>query len=1008
MVVHMNKKAQVAVEFLTTYGWVIVGVIILIAVLLYYGLFDPLRFVSRQCNFEPGLPCTAYKLESNLSSGGATFIVQLSNNLGYDISLPTGAILLHVENVGKPGKQTYAGNCSPNLPDIIKKGQTFTCIVDIPDKDVMPSIGKNIKLQPELSYKNCLTAPDYLTTGDCAPASNYTTAGTAITQMEAYSQTLYCGDGICSPEIGETLATCPADCVPGTLSLTATPPVVLPDGSSSSTITARLLDLKGSPVRDTAVMFSSDMGTLSAASWTTNSQGYAVVTITSTSIGLANITASAQQLSKEVSVLFKRVPKLALNAESPMCTGGSSSITATLTDQGGNPMQGFLVKLAHNSSDAQSKLTKYSDVTDASGSMASAFQNDTKIEQVSIQANVTDPSTGQLVYSGSSIISVGSCSQSGIGCTPPPTGDWVITTDILCINVTLPINGSIIIAAGASLTLRGAILNMSIDAHNNWPTQGIYVYGTLNLIEDWNGKPSIITGNTTQADCFDGHAECVGIWPINATCWTYLVTPPGSLACSIDWGIPPLYRFEIFPGANFTSNNSIIRDAGRIAVSTTSPYDDGLNIMADNAIIQNTEITHTRDECVIIGGNNVQLINNKIHDCINAHTGGGGTGVELLGSTTPAPGLPVQSASNAYVYGNEIYNVGTGVVIGFKGGDGASNNLITGNYIHNTGTGISVQNGDAYTGLKQNNIIQSNRITNSVYGVVVEQGRYAQLSSNNIHDNNVSGVYCAPSGDPNFNAVSDFSGDKISLNGHVTSDNCGTCHVVNGHGSECPTIPLNCSDIILSTSTTLTDDYILNGGSSCFVISNDNIVLDCDGHSIINPARSGAGIKAIGRKNVEIRNCKVSNYTYGILLSNSSDSRVTGSKINRTDEGIDFEDSANISVSGNSISSTIRGIYSHKSNNSNISNNYIDTMVIGIDSDTSLYISISNNTVHNSNMDGVYLINSNNVNVTSNTLKFNHGGISCHSSSVTFISNTVTGNTPYDCDASCTALGCPG
>ncbi|NYZ75732.1 hypothetical protein H0N98_04745, partial [Candidatus Micrarchaeota archaeon] len=46
----MNRKAQVAVEFLTTYGWVLVGVIILIAVLLYYGAFDPMRFISRQCN----------------------------------------------------------------------------------------------------------------------------------------------------------------------------------------------------------------------------------------------------------------------------------------------------------------------------------------------------------------------------------------------------------------------------------------------------------------------------------------------------------------------------------------------------------------------------------------------------------------------------------------------------------------------------------------------------------------------------------------------------------------------------------------------------------------------------------------------------------------------------------------------------------------------------------------------------------------------------------------------
>ncbi|MEM3555719.1 MAG: hypothetical protein QXF56_03320, partial [Candidatus Micrarchaeia archaeon] len=72
------KKAQTAVEFLTTYGWVLVAVLILLAILIYYGGFNPLGFVPRQCSFEPGLPCNSYKLEVNQTTGTTRVIVQLS------------------------------------------------------------------------------------------------------------------------------------------------------------------------------------------------------------------------------------------------------------------------------------------------------------------------------------------------------------------------------------------------------------------------------------------------------------------------------------------------------------------------------------------------------------------------------------------------------------------------------------------------------------------------------------------------------------------------------------------------------------------------------------------------------------------------------------------------------------------------------------------------------------------------------------------------------------------
>src|SRR5271157_1115733 len=379
----MDRRAQVAVEFLTTYGWVLAGIVILIAVLLYYGVFDPLRFVSRQCNFEPGLPCTSYKLESN-QNGGAVFIVQLSNNLGYDISLPSGSILLNVENIGKPGKQTYAGTCSPTSPYIIKTGETFTCIVPIPDTQLIPSVGKNVQLRPQITYQNCLTASNYVTTGNCSAAGNFTSSGSTVTQMEPFSGVLYCGDGICSPQIGENPTTCPADCAPpASITLNASPEIVAPNGVNYSTITAHVLGNNNNPLPNTNVVFyTAPIGVLSQSSATTDSNGNAIVTITSQQQGTADITGVASGLSNTTNVLFSYVPGQILLTQTLVAPCSNSvNVTATLLDQQGNPMPKMAVSFYTNAT-GTTYMAPPSNLTDSSGNVQTVFSDSNLTSEV--------------------------------------------------------------------------------------------------------------------------------------------------------------------------------------------------------------------------------------------------------------------------------------------------------------------------------------------------------------------------------------------------------------------------------------------------------------------------------------------------------------------------------------------------------------------------------------------------------------------------------------------------
>lgn len=44
----MKKKAQSALEFLTTYGWAFLVILIMIGALAYFGVLDPNRFLPEE------------------------------------------------------------------------------------------------------------------------------------------------------------------------------------------------------------------------------------------------------------------------------------------------------------------------------------------------------------------------------------------------------------------------------------------------------------------------------------------------------------------------------------------------------------------------------------------------------------------------------------------------------------------------------------------------------------------------------------------------------------------------------------------------------------------------------------------------------------------------------------------------------------------------------------------------------------------------------------------------
>lgn len=77
----MKKKAQAALEFLSTYGWAILTVLVVILALATFGVLTPEKFTGSQCILSPGLACVDFKVETE------RIVLVLQNGLGEPMTI---------------------------------------------------------------------------------------------------------------------------------------------------------------------------------------------------------------------------------------------------------------------------------------------------------------------------------------------------------------------------------------------------------------------------------------------------------------------------------------------------------------------------------------------------------------------------------------------------------------------------------------------------------------------------------------------------------------------------------------------------------------------------------------------------------------------------------------------------------------------------------------------------------------------------------------------------------
>ena len=76
-------KSQAALEFLTTYGWAFLVILIMIGTLAYFGILSPSKVLPNRCNFGSEVQCLDYRIDAT----GNTFRLRLKNNVGEPVSI---------------------------------------------------------------------------------------------------------------------------------------------------------------------------------------------------------------------------------------------------------------------------------------------------------------------------------------------------------------------------------------------------------------------------------------------------------------------------------------------------------------------------------------------------------------------------------------------------------------------------------------------------------------------------------------------------------------------------------------------------------------------------------------------------------------------------------------------------------------------------------------------------------------------------------------------------------
>lgn len=101
-----KRTAQASIEFLTTYGWVMIIVLAAIAVLVNYGFLNPSKYLPERVEFSEQLRCEEYFLDFDAYNEEGIVALRLRNNFARPIDITDLQVKVGEEDYVDCGIQT--------------------------------------------------------------------------------------------------------------------------------------------------------------------------------------------------------------------------------------------------------------------------------------------------------------------------------------------------------------------------------------------------------------------------------------------------------------------------------------------------------------------------------------------------------------------------------------------------------------------------------------------------------------------------------------------------------------------------------------------------------------------------------------------------------------------------------------------------------------------------------------------------------------------------------------
>lgn len=434
---------------------------------------------------------------------------------------------------------------------------------------------------------------------------------------------------------------------------------------------------------------------------------------------------------------------------------------------------------------------------------------------------------------------------------------------------------------------------------------------------------------------------------------------------------------------------------------SVSGYQYGVGLdYADYSTVRNVTAHHNRDAGIYIArsGNNNLIINNTAYfngrgsplppqytkDGFFMHSGTNNVFIDNIAYDNFYGFHMFSGASNTNLTDNTAYlnNIGTYAA--------ASNNVwITGDHYYNntadfsaSGSGVAVSlagvvfdnnAGDFknYTNLSLSDVVSSaysidwgtepaalpddyvsleDKFVNIAGGAPIDSMTWHWLQDETLgYAESTLSVWKHNGSWSDTGATLDAGANTLTL----TSFNPASTYAILGKG--CPVIDAPGTYVLEYdlTGAPNTFSYFAAREWACVLITSEDVVFDCNGHSITNVGYEDYGVVALGASNVEIKNCDVSGYGAAVSLLATNESIARNNTLHENYAGIQVDEGHTNLLTNNTIKDNLGG---------------------GIGVTESPYTNTTYSVVHNNSDFGIFLATAPNNTVMWNNVSLHPGG----------------------------------